>query len=126
MATPMQFGTGGRQTASILDFRVIDPQAYWDFESEYASQQTNIEMVVAPGVGVSIWITDIYIAVNSAVTVTVSDGSGAVKWKYYASGQGDGVSKRLRCPIKCAVNQNLRITSSNGATFFIAVTGYLS
>lgn len=126
MATPMKFGSSGLQAASVLDFRIIDPQAYWDFESEYVAQQTNTELLAAPGVGVSIWITDIYIACNAAVTITISDGSGAVKWKYYASGQGDGVSKRLRCPIKCASNQNLRVTSSAAQTFFVAVSGYLS
>lgn len=126
MATPQFFTDGGQHPSSFLAGRLVQPSAMWDFEQEFTAQQTNTLILAAQGANTNIRITDICITVSAADTVTLTDGSGNVKFKYYGSGTGDGVVHRFKCPITVATNSLLQVSSTTGASFFLAVTGYIT
>lgn len=96
----------------------------WHASSEYTTQQTDATVKAAPGASLSLYITDIYLACNAAVTVTLEEGTTTLKWRYYASGQGDGVALSLRTPIKLTANTALTVTTSAAVTVTLVVTGY--
>ena len=100
------------------------PPRIWHVSTEYTTQQTDITVKAAPGVGLSLYITDIYLAVNAAVNVTIKESTTTLKWKYYASGQGDGASVNFTVPIKITANTLISITTSGAVTLTLVVTGY--
>lgn len=121
-------------TISALD-TCIDQQAVknyshpgdeWTTGAEYTSQQTDTSIKASPGPHRALHITDIYVQVAGAVTITLEeDGAPDVaKFVFYGQAAGDGATLRFAVPIKLAVNAALLLTSSTGATFFIVVNGY--
>ena len=83
-------------------------------------------MRAAPATGLSIYLTDIYISVNAAVNVTLEEGTTVLKWKFYGSGQGDGVSAHLISPIKLTAATALTVTTSGAVTVTVVVSGYIA
>lgn len=100
------------------------PPRIWHVASEYTTQQTDATVKAAPGAGLSLYITDIYIACNAAVTVTLEESTTTLKFRYYAAGQGDGVSKNFTVPIKIAANTLISVTTSAAVTCTVVVCGY--
>ena len=96
----------------------------WSASNEYTTAQTDAVVRAAPGVGLSLYITDIYCAVNAAVNVTLEEGTTVFRWRYYGSGQGDGVALSLTTPIKLAANTTLTVTTSAAVTITLIVSGY--
>lgn len=100
------------------------PPRIWHVSTEYTTTQTDATVKAAPGAGLSLYITDIYLAVNAAVNVTLEEGTTVLKWKYYASGQGDGASVNFTTPIKITANTLISVTTSAAVTLTLVVTGY--
>lgn len=96
----------------------------WHTAAEYTAQQTDATVKGAPGVGLSLYITDIYCAVNGAVTVTIEESTSTLKWRYYGGGQGDGVSINFTTPLKIAANTLISVTTSAAVTVFLDVHGF--
>lgn len=100
------------------------PPRIWSVSAEHTSQQTDTTVKAAPGASLSLYITDIYLAVDAAVDVTLEEGTTTLKWKYYGGGQGDGAAVRLNTPIKLAANTLLSVTTSGAVNVTLVVTGY--
>jgi hypothetical protein len=100
------------------------PPRIWHVSAEHTAQQTDTTVKAAPGAGLSLYITGIYLAVNAAVNVTLEEGTTVLKWKYYAAAQGDGASVNFTVPIKLTANTALTVTTSGAITLTLVVTGY--
>lgn len=98
----------------------------WNVSAEQTAQQTDTTVHAAPGVGLSLYVTDIFVACNGAVTVTFEEGTATFKWRYYASAAGDGASVHFLTPLKILANTALTVTSSAGVTITYVVSGYIS
>ena len=95
----------------------------WSVQQEYTVQQTNVTVKGAPGSGYALRITSVYIHVAAAVTVTLNEGTSPMKFNFYGQAAGDGVSAG-GIQVKLAVNTSLTITTSNGTTVTLVVSGY--
>ena len=100
------------------------PPRIWHVATEYTTTQTDTTVKAAPGASLSLYITDIYIACNAAVTVTLEEGTTTLKFRYYGGGQGDGVSKVFQVPMKLTANTLLSVTTSAAVTVMVVVNGY--
>src|SRR5574342_631575 len=100
------------------------PPRIWHTSNEYTTQQTDTTVKAAPGVGLSLYVTDIVIVCNAAVTVTIEESTTTLKFRYYASGQGDGVAHSFRVPIKITANTLISVTTSAAVTVFLSLNGY--
>ena len=96
----------------------------WDVEKEYTTQQTDAVLKEAPGGGLSLYITDLTVICNAAVTVTIEQGTTVLKFKYYAAGQGDGAARSYISPKKLQANQPITVTTSAAVTVYVEVHGY--
>ena len=96
----------------------------WSVSAEHTVQRTDFTVKAAPGAGLSLYITDIFLATDDAVDVTIEEGITTLKWKYYSAGQGDGVALRLNTPIKLAANTLLSVTTSAVVNVTLVVCGY--
>jgi len=95
--------------------------------ADYASAQTNVSVIAAPGASLSIYITDIQLS-NGAVAgnVTLLDGSGGtVKWEAYPAING-GAVLNLRQPIRLTANTALCLTSTTVTTHSIFIGYYIA
>lgn len=100
------------------------PPRIWHVATEYTTQQTDTSVKATPGAGLSLYITDITINCNGAVTVTLEEGTTTTKFKYYGSAAGDGTNKQFIVPLKLAANTALTVTTSGAVTCFVGVNGY--
>lgn len=100
---------------------------YWFTSADYAVAQTNASIQAAPGVGKSLYITDITISNGAtAGNITLLDGSGgAVKFEIYPAING-GVAVTLRSPIKLTANTALVITSTTVTTHSVNIGGFIA
>jgi len=96
--------------------------------ADYASAQTNVSVISAPGASLSIYITDISLSNGAtAGNVTLLDGSGGtVKWEVYPAINGGAVLSGLRQPIKLTANTALCLTSSTVTTHSIFIGYYIA
>jgi hypothetical protein len=100
------------------------PPRIWHVATEHTTQQTDASVKAAPGAGLSLYITDITINCNGAVTVTLEEGTTTTKFKYYGSAAGDGTNKQFIVPLKLAANTALTVTTSGAVTCFVGINGY--
>lgn len=100
------------------------PPRIWHFPNQSSAQQTDTVVKAAAGAGLSHYITDIYVAANGAVTITIEEGTTVFKWRYYAAAAGDGAMVPLRSPIKIAANTAITYTTSAAIEHTILVSGY--
>lgn len=98
----------------------------WHSAAEYTLQQTDAELKAAPGSGKYLYVTDIVIICNAAVTVTLEQGTTTTKFKHYADGQGSGISAHFLTPMKLADNTSLTLTTSAAVTVFVLAAGYVA
>lgn len=96
--------------------------------ADYASAQTNVSVIAAPGASLSIYITDIMLSNGAtAGNVTLLDGSGGtVKWEAYPAINGGAVLTGLRQPIKLTANTALCLTSTTVTTHSIFIGYYIA
>jgi hypothetical protein len=92
------------------------PPRIWHTANEFTTAQTDTSVKAAPGTGLSLYITDIYVAANGAVTVTLEEGTSTLKFRFYAASAGQNVSRNLRVPIKLTANTALTVTTSAAVT----------
>jgi hypothetical protein len=100
------------------------PPRIWHVAAEQTAQQTDTTVKAAPGASLSLYITDIYVVANAAVDITFEEGTTTFKFKYYAGGQGDGVSKEFKVPLKLTANTAFTVTTSAAVNVSYVVCGY--
>jgi len=107
-------------------FVATEHPRFFDVSVDYASAQTNASIKAAPGAGVAIYITDIFLSNGAtAGNVTLLDGSGGtVKWECYPAING-GASVNFKNPIKLTDNTALCITSTTVTTHSLTITGFI-
>ena len=100
---------------------------YWEVSADYSAAQTNASIKVAPGAGLSLYITDISISNGAtAGNITLLNGSGgAVKYEIYPAINGGAVDNR-RTPIKLSANTALLITSTTVTTHSVNISGFIA
>ncbi len=100
------------------------PPRIWHAAAEYTAQQTDATVKASPGAGLCLYVTDVFVACNGAVDVTLEEGTATLKFKYYASGKGDGVAQRFGVPLKLAPNTALTVTTSGSVSVTLCVSGF--
>jgi hypothetical protein len=100
------------------------PPRIWHVASEVSSAVTDTTLKAAPGAGLSLYITDIYIACSAADDVTIEEGTTTMKFKYYCNGKGDGVAKSFVAPIKITANTLVSWTTSAAVNATVVLSGY--
>jgi hypothetical protein len=95
----------------------------WNYATEHTLQATDAAVRVAPGAGLRLAITDIYIHCDGAVDVLIEDDTGVLLWKFYGQAAGDGATLHFRVPILVVANRAIRVDSSAAVTFFLRVNG---
>jgi len=91
----------------------------------YSSAQTNASVKAAPGAGLSLYITDIFVS-NGATAgiITLLDGSGGtVIFRAYTAING-GAVLNLQTPIRLTANTALCITSTTVTTHSVTISGF--
>jgi hypothetical protein len=98
---------------------------FFHVSADYASAQTNVSVKAAPGVGLSLYITDIMISNGAtAGNITLLDGSGGtVLFELYPAING-GATLSLRNPIKLTSNTALCLTSTTVTTHSVFIAGF--
>lgn len=92
---------------------------FWTYQQEFTSQQA-ATVIKAQDQGTGYVITNIYVQVAGAVTITINAPSGLL-WSFYGQAAGDGAAVQIPILVQ---DQEINITSSTGATFFVALAGY--
>lgn len=132
--TPTQFalGPGNEQTRLVADpvgttFAHPHPPQVWSYTAEFTGTTTDQTVHAAPGTDYSLYITDIYLHLDTAIDVNLEQDEtpDVPVFKFYGQAAGDGVAQSFRCPIKLAANKALYLNTGNG-TGFIIVTGFIS
>ena len=100
------------------------PPRIWHVATAYAGAETDTTVKAAPGAGLSLYITDIYVAAEGAVDITLEEGTTTLKFRYFASGEGDGVVMNLTVPIKIAANTLISITTSAAVNVMLVLNGF--
>jgi hypothetical protein len=124
-----QVSAEGDQTSFAVDrdgalYTHPHPPRIWHAASEFTTAQTDTTVKAAPGAGLSLYITDIFVAANGAVTVTLEEGTSTLKFRFYASSAGQNASRSLIVPIKLTANTALTVTTSAAVTCTVSVSGY--
>lgn len=99
----------------------------WSVSVDYAAAQTNTTIKAALGLGLSIYITDIFVSNGAtAGNITLLDGSGgSVLFEFYPGVNG-GCDRNLKTPIILSDNTLLAITSTTVTTHSITVGGFVA
>jgi hypothetical protein len=124
-----QVSAEGDQTSFAVDrdgalYTHPHPPRIWHAASEFTTAQTDTTVKAAPGAGLSLYVTDIFVAANGAVTVTLEEGTSTLKFRFYASSAGQNASRSLTVPIKLTANTALTVTTSAAVTCTVSVCGY--
>ncbi|MFN0193705.1 MAG: hypothetical protein ACKVP5_17310 [Aestuariivirga sp.] len=124
-----QVSAEGDQTSFVVDrdgalYTHPHPPRIWHATSEFTTAQTDTTVKAAPGAGLSLYVTDIFVAANGAVTVTLEEGTSTLKFRFYAASAGQSVSRDLTVPIKLTANTALTVTTSAAVTCTVSVCGY--
>ncbi|HVR65135.1 MAG TPA: hypothetical protein VMT98_00735, partial [Verrucomicrobiae bacterium] len=124
-----QVSAEGDQTSFVVDrdgalYTHPHPPRIWHATNEFTTAQTDTAVKAAPGAGLSLYLTDIFVAANGAVTVTLEEGTATLKFRFYAASAGQCVSRDLTVPIKLTANTALTVTTSAAVTCTLSVCGY--
>ena len=124
-----QVSAEGDQTSLVVDrdgalYTHPHPPRIWHTATEFTTAQTDTTVKAAPGSGLSLYVTDIYVAANAAVTVTLEEGTSTLKFRFYASAAGQTANRNLTVPMKLTANTALTVTTSAAATCTVSVSGY--
>jgi hypothetical protein len=100
---------------------------FWSVAANYGSAQTAVEVVAAPGAGLSLYITDV-VCSNGAVAGNMKFGEDTaalvdkIEVMYFAI--NGGAALHFRTPIKLTANKNFGLTSVTCTTHSVTVNGY--
>lgn len=104
---------------------VPNPNLWTVTPAAYAGAQTNTSVKAAPGAGLSLYVTDIFVS-NGATAgiITLLDGSGGtVLFRAYCAING-GVVMNLMTPLRLTANTALCITSTTVTTHSVTIAGF--
>lgn len=100
---------------------------FWSVSADYAAAQTNATVKAAPGVGLSLFLTDIFISNGAtAGNVTLLDGSGGTVLFECYPGVNGGAVFNMKNPIKLTANTLLAITSTTVTTHSVTICGFIA
>ncbi len=114
--------------AGVVRAQEIPRGVEWTAEAEYTGTQTDTVLRAAPGAGLSLYITDVMVICGSATAVDVTleedDTADILRFRYYCTAIGDGVTKQYKAPIKFGSNRAILVTTSAAQKVFIAIGGF--
>jgi hypothetical protein len=92
----------------------------------FTLQQTDAELVAAPGSGKHLYLTDVIIICNAAVDVLIEAGGSTILVEHYGDAQGSGLAHTYHANIKLAANTAITLTTSAAVKVFVHVGGYIA
>lgn len=95
----------------------------WQAMGLYSTAQTDVSVKAAPGAGLSLYITDIVVSTDTAMSVFFEQSTTKVYGTLYLAANG-GASSHFRTPIKLPANTALTFTSSATGNHSVTVNGY--
>jgi hypothetical protein len=114
-------------------FTEICPGApFTGFHDVAGGAHTDVELVAAPGAGLSLYITDVWITNDATLATSVKfeeDTASAKTQKMgvlYIPASGGISITGMRSPIKLTANKNLGFTTTGTANTSIQVSGYIA
>lgn len=111
-----------------LYVRPHGPQV-WSYHFDGSAAQTDTSVQGAPGVGLSLYVTDVVISLGAATALNVFFEEGATKvlGPYYLEAvNGRGLHIRFGTPKKITANTALTFTSSASVAHCVDVTGVIA
>ena len=99
----------------------------WNYHENSSSALTDASVHAAPGVGLSLYVTDIVCSTGAATAFNVffEEGASTVLGPYYLEAvAGRGVGLHFQTPKKITANTALTITTSAAIAHGIDVTGF--
>jgi hypothetical protein len=112
-----------------LYVRPHGPQV-WSYHFDGSTAQTDTSVQAAPGVGLSLYVTDIVISLGAATALNVFFEEGTttkVLGPYYLEAvNGRGLHVRFSTPKKITANTALTFTSSASVAHCVDVTGFIA
>lgn len=101
----------------------------WSYHEDSSSALTDAVVHAAPGVGLSLYVTDIIVSTGAATALNVFFEEGVTKvlgpW-YLEAVAGRGLALHLQTPKKITANTALTITTSAAIAHGIDVTGFIA
>lgn len=99
----------------------------WTVSENSASAETNNELKAAPGAGLSLYITDIVISTDAAISAQLVEDTGGtpatVAGPYYFAANG-GAGLHFVTPIQITANKNLGYTTVGASHCTVEVHGF--
>lgn len=99
----------------------------WSYHLDTSTAQTDASVKGAPGVGLSLYVTDIVISLGAATALNVffEEGASKVLGPYYLEAiNGRGMHIRFATPKKITANTALTVTTSASVAHCVDVTGF--
>ena len=108
--------------------RLGGPQ-YWDYHENSSSALTDTTVEAAPGVGLSLYVTDIVVSTGAATALNIffEEGVTTVLGPWYLEAvAGRGLAIHFATPKKITANTALTVTTSAAIAHSIDVTGFVA
>lgn len=120
-----------RATPVRVEQATHPPRRIWHYAAEHTEQETDVLVRDAPGAGLSLYITDIYLAWDGPVVVSLEEArrqeqlvTKELVFRYRAKGDG-WLEKSFVTPTKLAEDSSLTLTTSAKETIVLLVNGYI-
>lgn len=101
--------------------------SFWTVVENSASAETSNELKAAPGVGLSLYITDIIISTDAAINAKIVEDTGGspatIAGPYYFAANG-GAGLHFVTPIKATANKNIGYTTVGTSNCTVEVHGF--
>jgi hypothetical protein len=100
----------------------------WSYHENSSNALTDASVHAAPGVGLSLYVTDIVISLGAATALNVffEEGASTVLGPFYLEAvNGRGLAIQFRTPKKITANTALTVTTSAAVAHAIEVHGYI-
>lgn len=93
--------------------------------AEYTTAQTATEIQAAPGASLKLYVTDVVLSTDTAMTMSLDSGATLVIPNKYFAANG-GMATHFQTPIECPANTSLTFTSSAAGNHSVQVEGYIA
>lgn len=106
-----------------------DHPSLWSYHEDSSSALTDTEVKAAPGLGLSVYVTDIIVSLGAATALNIffEESTTKVLGPYYLEGvSGRGVALSFKTPKKVTANTALTVTTSAAVAHSIDVLGFIA
>ena len=107
----------------------VDHANNWSYHSNGSAALTDAAVQAAPGVGLSVYITDIIFSTGAATACNIffEEGAKTILGPYYIEAiAGRGLALHFTTPKKCTANTALTVTTSAAIANGLDVLGFIS